>query len=159
MAWPNPFRRRNEETRYRWGYTFQLTKEHLTPEQTNPLKYSYDTLGEKALEKLDALSPSSHSFVSRKVPQGEERQDKKQPASPEDSNGNKTVMVAKRDLYVLLRDNVQTDPVLEELWTEAHTVPSWVDWDRVARGQDVFYRYGGPALTGLAYQSLLGGLV
>lgn len=159
MAWPNPFRRQNEDTRYRWGYTFQLTKDHLTPEQTHPLKYSYDILGEKALEKLDALSPSPHSFVSRKVPQVEETPNEKKPACTEDSKENKTVMIAKRDLYVLLRDNAQTDAVLDELWTEANAVPSWVDWDQVARGQDVFYRYGGPALTGLAYQSLLGGLV
>ena len=159
MAWPNPFRRRNEDTRYRWGYTFQLTKDHLTPEQTHPLKYSYDVLGEKALEKLDALSPSSHSFVSRKVPQVEETPNEKQSANTENLKENKTVMVPKRDLYVLLRDNAHTESVLDELWTEANAVPSWVDWDRVARGQDVFYRYGGPALTGLAFQSLLGGLV
>ena len=159
MAWPNPLRRRNEDTRYRWGYTFQLTNEHLTPEQTHPLKYSYDILGEKALEKLDALSPSSQSFVTRKLPQVEEMPDEKQLTSTEDSKENKLVMVAKRDLYVVLRDNAHADAVLDELWTEANAVPSWVDWDRVARGQDVFYRYGGPALTGLAYQSLLGGLV
>ncbi|RAL66063.1 hypothetical protein DID88_005723 [Monilinia fructigena] len=29
---------------------------------------------------------------------------------------------------------------------------------KLGRGQDVFYRYGGAALTGLAYQSLLGGM-
>lgn len=34
-----------------------------------------------------------------------------------------------------------------------------VDWEQIARGQDVFYRYGGPALTGLCFQSLLGGMV
>lgn len=33
-----------------------------------------------------------------------------------------------------------------------------VDWEQIARGQDVFYRYGGANLTGLAYQSLLGGM-
>lgn len=38
------------------------------------------------------------------------------------------------------------------------TVPDWVDWEQIARGQDVFYRYGGANLTGLAYQSLLGGM-
>ena len=159
MAWPNPFRRQNEDTRHRWGYTFQLTKDHLTTEQTHPLKYSYDVLGEKALEKLDALSPSSHSFISRQVPQVQETPNEKQPATTDDPKEIKTVMVAKRDLYILLRDNAQTDAVLDRLWTEANVVPLWVDWDRVARGQDVFYRYGGPALTGLAYQSLLGGLV
>jgi len=37
-------------------------------------------------------------------------------------------------------------------------VPPWVDWEQIRRGQDVFYRYGGANLTGLAYQSLLGGM-
>jgi hypothetical protein len=37
-------------------------------------------------------------------------------------------------------------------------VPDWVDWAQIERGQDVFYRYGGACLTGLAYQSLLGGM-
>lgn len=37
-------------------------------------------------------------------------------------------------------------------------MPEWVDWAQIERGQDVFYRYGGACLTGLAYQSLLGGM-
>lgn len=44
------------------------------------------------------------------------------------------------------------------MWEEINTVPPWVDWAQIERGQDVFYRYGGPAITGLAYQSLLGGM-
>jgi hypothetical protein len=66
--------------------------------------------------------------------------------------------VPQRDLYALLRDNHPSDPKLHELWTEVNTVPTWVDWEQISRGQDVFYRYGGPALTGLTYQSLLGGM-
>ena len=65
----------------------------------------------------------------------------------------------KRDLYLLLRDNASTDKVLGALWKEVNTVPEWVDWAQISRGQEVFYRYGGPALTGLAFQSLLGGMV
>ena len=63
-----------------------------------------------------------------------------------------------RDLYFLLRDHAANDEVLEALWEEVNTVPSWVDWAQIARGQEVFYRYGGPCLTGLAFQSLLGGM-
>lgn len=63
-----------------------------------------------------------------------------------------------RDLYALLRDHADSDETLQLLWTEVNTVPDWVDWDQIARGQEVFYRYGGPAVTGLAYQSLLGGM-
>lgn len=61
-------------------------------------------------------------------------------------------------MYQLLRDNADADPKLKELWDQVNAVPEWVDWDQIARGQDVFYRYGGACLTGLAYQSLLGGM-
>ena len=65
---------------------------------------------------------------------------------------------AARDLYALLRDNADKDPKLKQLWDEVNTVPEWVDWEQIRRGQDVFYRYGGANFTGLAYQSLLGGM-
>ena len=61
-------------------------------------------------------------------------------------------------MFVLLRDHAHTDEKLAQLWKEVNTIPEWVDWTQIARGQDVFYRYGGAALTGLAYQSLLGGM-
>ena len=63
-----------------------------------------------------------------------------------------------RDLYQILLDHQETDELLHRFWLEVNTVPSWVDWDQIQRGQDVFYRYGGACLTGLAYQSLLGGM-
>ncbi|KAF7870498.1 hypothetical protein EAF04_004242 [Stromatinia cepivora] len=112
MAWPNPFRRNDKNTRNAWGYTFQWTPEHLTEEQMHPMKFSYDEGKEKP----------------------------------------------KRDLYALLRDHSSEDEKLGELWEEINTIPDWVDWDQIGRGQEVFYRYGGAALTGLAYQSLLGGM-
>ena len=158
MAWPNPFRRRDQNTRTCWGYTFQITSDHLTPEQTAPLKYSYDRLGDEALKRLDAISQPSYSPLSHKVP-AQPKRPARENYEKESSSNEKPVIVPKRDLYISLRDNAQSDPVLGQLWAEAHTVPSWVNWDQLARGQDVFYRYGGPALTGLAYQSLLGGMV
>lgn len=63
-----------------------------------------------------------------------------------------------RDLYQILLDHKEGDELLQRFWTEVTTVPEWVDWKQISRGQDVFYRYGGAALTGLAYQSLLGGM-
>ena len=65
----------------------------------------------------------------------------------------------RRDLYALVKQHAATDPAIGALWKQVTTVPEWVDWDQIARGQDVFYRYGGPCLTGLAFQSLIGGLV
>ena len=75
-----------------------------------------------------------------------------------DSEKNESLPVPPRDLYCLLRGNHQSDPKLSQLWTEVNTIPDWVDWAQIERGQNVFYRYGGPALTGLTYQSLLGGM-
>ena len=160
MAWLSPLRRHDESTRSCWGYTFQLTPEHLTPEQTHPLKFSYDRLGEEALKRLDAISPPLNVLVSRKEPHNTEKNNEHQSDHlTKDVENEKPATGSKRDLYALLRDNASGDDVLNKLWSEANTIPSWVDWEKLARGQDVFYRYGGPCLTGLAYQSLLGGLV
>ncbi|KIW24979.1 uncharacterized protein PV07_10655 [Cladophialophora immunda] len=167
MAWPNPFRRRDENTRTAWGYTFQLTPSHLTPEQAHPLKHSYDVLGEECYEILcqkdsspadeaklqkrdDARSESvaNHLHQSNSTINGSA--DTNRPPTPSPRS--------KRDLYLLLRDHHAAHPKLQELWDEVTTVPSWVDWAQICRGQDVFYRYGAATLTGLAYQSLLGGM-
>lgn len=153
MAWPNPFGRKDVNTRTIWGYTFQLTHEHLTPEQADPLKHSYDRLGEEALDRINALSPPATSALPR--------HSRRAPTEPA-ANGAATTTPnpsGKRDLYVLLRDNAGQDEKLGELWRQVNSVPDWVDWEQIARGQEVFYRYGGPCLTGLAYQSLLGGMV
>lgn len=153
MSWPNPFRRLDAHTRTAFGYTFQLTEHHLTPDQMDPMKQSYDILGEKALDRLYTISPPPHSPFPRN------------PISNEAKPGLKSHGTAehppegKRDLYLLLRENALSDEAARLLWAQVNTVPSWVCWDQIARGQDCFYRYGGPVLTGLAFQSLLGGMV
>jgi hypothetical protein len=53
----------------------------------------------------------------------------------------------KKDLYGLLRDHVDENPKLQELWDQVNTVPEWVDWDQIQRGQDIFFRYGLPILN------------
>lgn len=153
MAWPNPFRRPDALTRTAFGYSFQLTEHHLTPDQMDPMKQSFDLLGEKALERLDIESPTPPSALPRNSIRDEVK-------SALSSHGtSEQPPEGKRDLYVLLRQNAFKDEVLGQLWVEVNTVPSWVCWNQIARGQDCFYRYGGPALTGLAFQSLLGGMV
>lgn len=112
----------------------------------NPLKYSYDVLGEDCYNRLNELSPPTDASLPRHNG-GEWTQDVK-----------KEHQKAHRDLYLILKEHAETDPVLNKLWTQANTVPDWVDWDQIARGQDVFYRYGAANLTGLTYQSLLGGM-
>ncbi|KAK5097061.1 hypothetical protein LTS08_007081 [Lithohypha guttulata] len=144
MAWPNPFRKRTANTRTCWGYTFDLGPDHLTPESAYPLKYSYDVLGEEALDILNEIFPVDSTTLHPKqdaevtVPEGKTK--------------------PKRDLYLLLRDHHDKHSKLQELWDQVTNIPEWVDWEQIERGQDVFYRYGGATLTGLAYQSLLGGM-
>ncbi|KAJ4297714.1 hypothetical protein N0V90_005609 [Kalmusia sp. IMI 367209] len=152
MAFPNPFRRRTENTRYCWGYEFEWTEGHLTQEESRTLKHSYDVLGEECLNRLNEISPPPKGGLPRRedalpstvIGAHEERKEE--------------LPLPQRDLYTLLRDNHASDPKLHELWEEVNVVPPWVDWAQIERGQNVFYRYGGPALTGLTYQSLLGGM-
>jgi hypothetical protein len=153
MALPNIFQQHGENTRTCWGYTFELTGHHLTPEQANPLKFSYDKLGEDALKALDNISPPSKGALPRRSDLRLEKQ------ADEQSTHKTENATPKRDLYTLLRDHAETNDALGKLWLEVNTVPEWVDWEQIARGQDVFYRYAGPVLTALAFQSLLGGMV
>lgn len=48
-------------------------------------------------------------------------------------------------------------PPLLPLHTAVHTVPAWVDWQLVAAGQAVFWRYWLPVLQALFHCSLVGG--
>lgn len=136
MSWANPFRRRDENTRSFWGYTFQWTPEHLTSEELHPLKYTYDILGEECLNRLDEISPPPDASLPRHQ-------------SQLNATGDQSSLT-KRDLYELLKDNAHSDEKLGELWREVTNIPDWVDWNQIERGQQVFYRYGGPALTAVS---------
>lgn len=125
MAWPNPFRRADEHTRTCWGHTFQLTSEHLTAEQSQPLKFSYDTLAEECLDVLNEIAPSAS------VPTRSNPDEDNQEVSNQGVEGKTPAVKPKRDLYLLLRENVGNDPKLRQLWDEANAVPDWVDWDQV----------------------------
>ncbi|KAL1629819.1 hypothetical protein SLS56_005215 [Neofusicoccum ribis] len=130
-----------------------------------PLKHSYDLLGEQCLQRLNDISPPPRGALPRnngqyaaKMDETTEAPEEKDRSLGDDKNPEKSEGPPHRDLFALLRDNADKDEKLAELWEEANTVPEWVDWDQIKRGQDVFYRYGSAALTGLAYQSLLGGM-
>jgi hypothetical protein len=107
-------------------------------------------LGEECLDVLNELSPPTN-VVQFHATQADE-------TPSQDVKDNTPAIKAKRDLYLLLRDNIDKSEKLRQLWDEVNDVPDWVDWDQISRGQEVFYRYGGATLTGLAYQSLLGGM-
>ncbi|KAI9799272.1 MAG: hypothetical protein M1833_004150 [Piccolia ochrophora] len=143
-----PWRRKGRDIRTCWGYTFDFTSKHLEPEELHSLKYTCDELADKCLSRLNELAPPSSPSLPKRSSQVN--------GQSKDAVPEKSVM--RRDLYALLRDHATEDPILERMWTEVNAVPKFVDWDQIARGQEVFYRYGGAALTGLAYQSLLGGM-
>jgi ER-bound oxygenase mpaB/B'/Rubber oxygenase, catalytic domain len=121
-----------------------LTPEHKTEEQLYPLRYSCDSIADDALIRLQALQTEARKSVVTGDVKGQDNCPFSQPAST--------------DLFTLLQTHHQEDPALGKLWNQVSTTPPWVDWEQIARGQDVFYRYGLATLTGLAFQSLLGGL-
>lgn len=141
-----------------WGHTFEWTPKHLTKEQLRPLTYTYDVLAEECLDRLDALSPPSSK--NRQSAEPSKTNEEKSPAAGDKKNEKSSPHGAgpRRDLYALLEQHHAADPKLDQLWTEIHNVPDWVDWDQIKRGQDVFYRYGGPAIVSLTFQSLVGGM-
>ncbi|PYH89341.1 hypothetical protein BO71DRAFT_110313 [Aspergillus ellipticus CBS 707.79] len=121
-----------------WDYTFEWTDLHQTGDQLRPMMFTYDKLADECLERLEALAPPTNI---RDV-----HQDQTTPKTP------------KRDLYALLKAHASEDPKLGELWAQVNTVPEWVDWQQIKRGQEVFFRYGLPILNVLNFNSLLGGM-
>lgn len=110
-------------------HSFEWSKLHLPVSQTNALRHQYDTLGSTALENLQALAKT----------QGLTNDPRKRP-----------------DLYQLLADNHDNLPDLQKFWTQLHTVPEWVNWEQLERGQRFFYRYAAANLMGFALQGFVG---
>ena len=146
MAWPNPFQKQTPLTQNAWGHRFELSPLHLSPAEMDPMKHSYDRLGEEAYHILNDITQTGNVTPDAAL------------LTPS-LGPDKAPARAKKDLYVLLRDNATKNTTLTRLWNEANSVPPWVNWDQIAKGQECFYRYGGAVLTGLAFHSLLGGMV
>ena len=134
----------------------------MSEEECKPLRQSYDVTGEQVYNRLNEISPPPKTG---ELPRNNPRQSEKtesgfdsKTVNEDEKQYGQQPKTPSRDLYAILRDNRKGDPLLEKFWDEVSTVPDWVDWDQIARGQDVFYRYGGATITGLAYQSLLGGM-
>ncbi|KAE8396199.1 hypothetical protein BDV23DRAFT_192113 [Aspergillus alliaceus] len=116
----------------KWGYTFAFTSDHLSMEKTESLRQQYDTLGAAALERLQSIRSSL-------VDQGK-------------ANGTSP---PSGDLYTILREHHGEDEVLTQFWNETHTVPDWVDWEQLERGQRFFHRYMIANLVGFALQGFV----
>jgi ER-bound oxygenase mpaB/B'/Rubber oxygenase, catalytic domain len=59
------------------------------------------------------------------------------------------------DFYKLLEQHHNEDKILTRFWEEVHTVPKWVDWDQLERGQEFFYRYALANMIGFALQGFI----
>ncbi|KAI0025144.1 hypothetical protein F4780DRAFT_415198 [Xylariomycetidae sp. FL0641] len=132
--------------REHWGMKINWTPEHLKPRNLEPLIHTYDTIASEAVERLDQIAPPPYA------------------ASPP-KNGNIEGAIKpdgekkpRRDLYELMQEHAAADDKIGKLWNELNTIPDWVDWQQIERGQKVFFRYGGPAITTLTFLSLLGGM-
>jgi hypothetical protein len=101
-----------------WGYKFRWTDLHLTEGQQKPLRCTYDTAGEDVLVRVQALQ-KLHAAKN---------------GVPATKGG-----LRKGDLYESLKAIALTkeDAVVTKFWEDVHTVPEWVDWDQIRRGQDV----------------------
>ncbi|KAL8953886.1 MAG: hypothetical protein Q9222_000260 [Ikaeria aurantiellina] len=131
MAWPHYFSGKDDNTCTAWGYTFRVTPAHLTKDDTEKMKMSYDTLGEAAWERLKHfVSPPTGG--SKTIHESEDRQTSgiQEPANP---------VPGRKDLFLLLRDHAQQDDVLGQFWTEVSTVPPW----GAARVVETLSRTGG----------------
>ncbi|KAK7427542.1 hypothetical protein QQZ08_005985 [Neonectria magnoliae] len=119
-----------------WGHKFHWTANHKTESEISHLLNSYDKLATDALDRLDILSPPKSK--SWKCPHG---------------SGE-----GQRDLYALVHEHAASDELLGQLWNEISTVPDWVDWEQIERGQRIVYQFSGQILLGLLYKSLMGGM-
>lgn len=101
-----------------WGYKYEFTDLHMTEEQQMPLRYSYDTLGEDVLLRVKDLQMKK---------------------AAENGEAVGTGALRKVDLYESLKSIAlsKEDTVVTKFWEHVHTVPKWVDWDQIKRGQDV----------------------
>lgn len=111
-----------------WGHSFIWSPDHPLESDLFPLLYSYDELATAALDRLDELAPSGTKGWRCPHVEGP----------------------GQRDLYALLEKHAPGDPLLGKLWKEITTVPEWADWEQIARGQRLLYRYNGQILLGVS---------
>lgn len=112
-----------------WDHRFDWTPQHLTAAQLRPLLYSYDELATEALDRLDRLETPGAASRPSACPH--------KPGPPQG------------DVLALVERHAEGDEVLGRLWKEVMTVPDWVDWEQIARGQQVVYQFKGQIILGV----------
>lgn len=115
------------------NYSFHWTKDHIPKEKSDPLRFEHDELGAATVNKI------------QEIHQREQEARKQRGDQP-----------AKLDMYATLQANHPHDETLSKFWTQVNTVPSWVDWAQLERGQRFFYRYALGNIMGFALQGFVG---
>lgn len=109
------------------------TCEHPTEEQMKPLLQKFDEAGANAYDRALEIFNDEQARLKK-------------------DGGVVTGAPIKPDIYQIVKNNAAADPVLGKLWEHVNTVPDWVDWEQIGRGQKVFWRYAMANLIGLGYQ-------
>ncbi|BCR93841.1 oxygenase MpaB family protein [Aspergillus luchuensis] len=117
-----------------WDHTFAWSPLHQTREQLRSKMHTYDRLGDECIDQIND--------IGRQVVNQDRQND---PARK----------LPDLDVYIMLKDHAKDDRKLSELWAQVNTVPDWVDWQQIKRGQEVFFRYGLPILNVVSLASNL----
>ncbi|KAK1959929.1 transcriptional regulator [Colletotrichum sublineola] len=127
------FARPNDDVRVVGNYSFRWTKDHIPKDETEHLRQTYDKVGAAAVARIQEIH--QRGLIEK--------------------SGN-AAHLSKLDLFAVLQEHREQDEALGHLWDEVHTVPDWVDWEQLARGQRFFYRYALANLMGFALQGFVG---
>lgn len=102
-----------------WGYVFDVDEQHLTPEQYQPLKFSYDVIAEEVLDRLNEISPPTQNQLPRNNSQFSAVGN----SSPRAGDDNKhKLKLPQRDLYAILQEHAEKDDLLGRFWRDVNTV-------------------------------------
>ncbi|QKX53799.1 uncharacterized protein TRUGW13939_00879 [Talaromyces rugulosus] len=117
-------------TRTVGNYSFELGPLHIVSERMQELRQQHDTLGSETVIILQEIWKTET-----------------------ENSGQST---HRMDLYGILASHHTEDETLSKFWGQIHSVPEWVDWDQIKRGQKFFYRYALANLIGFALQGFMG---
>jgi ribosomal protein S28E/S33 len=122
-----------EDLRTVGNYSFHWTKEHIPKEKTDPLRFKHDELGAATIN------------IIQKIHQREQ-----------EAHKQRGEQIEKLDMFATLEVSRHHDETLKKFWTQVNTVPDWVNWEQLERGQRFFYRYALGNIIGFALQGFVG---
>ena len=132
----------------KYGFEFTWTSRHRTGADLDPYRYVGDELADKVLQ---SVSHPLWRLRTLYIACLTGRCGVAQVAIPAGSDSLEVIRAAASD------SNHPCHAAAQALLDQCTTDPSWLDRDSVARGQDMFVRYGFGSLAMLFFFSLVGG--